>query len=305
MSFSVGDINGVIPALVTCFDEEEAFDPIRMRNVVRFLLTQGVSGFYVAGSTGEAFTMTPQERKQLTETVIDEVAGKVPVIVHVGAIGTRISEDLARHAKSAGADAVSSVPPFYWNFSADAVVKYYRDLAAAAELPMIVYNIALAGNMSFPTILRLSKIEGVAGIKFTSPAQHEVLHIRQEAGDHFKIFTGMDEMAFSGLSYGADGIIGSFYNLIPDVYLRMAAAYAAGDMQTALGCQKLADRIIYLSLEYDYIPLIKSMLGWMGVDAGYSRRPFSRYTEPDLKIIRSRFSKLKEEHADTLFLNTL
>ena len=305
MNFSVSDMHGVIPALVTCFDKNEAFDSVRMRSVVRFLLEQRVDGFYVAGSTGEAFTMTPEERKQVTETVIDEAAGRVPVIIHVGAIGTRISEDLARHAKAAGADAVSSVPPFYWHFSEDAIVDYYRDLAAAAELPLIVYNIALAGNMGFSTISRLAKVEGVAGIKFTSPAHHEILRIRQEIGENFKIFSGVDEMALSGLCYGANGIIGSFYNLIPDIYRELFAAHAAGDMQTALACQKLANRIISLSLEYDYIPLIKRMMSWMGVDAGYSRRPFKRYSEDMLGVIRRRFSELKSESPQVCFLKAL
>ncbi|MCP4752544.1 MAG: dihydrodipicolinate synthase family protein, partial [Proteobacteria bacterium] len=173
-NFDVNDIKGVIPALITTFDEKENFDEKRMRKVVDHLLEKGVDGLYLTGSTGEGFLMTPDERKRVVEVVVEQVDGRVPLIAHVGAIGTKISIDLAKQAAGAGVDAISSVPPFFWKFDNDSVFNYYKDITASTDLPMIVYNIALAGLMGFEQVERFASIDGVAGVKYTATAHFEV-----------------------------------------------------------------------------------------------------------------------------------
>lgn len=275
--FSVKDFKGVIPALVTCFDEEGDLDEARQRNAVRFLLGKGVHGLYLTGSTGEGFLMPPEERNKVVDVVIDEVAGKVPVIVHVGAIGTRISADLARHAEAAGADAISSVPPFYWKFDEAQMFNYYRDITGAVKIPMIVYNIALAGAVGFKFIKHLATIPGVAGVKYTLTSQFEILRIKEEIGRDFVVFSGCDEQAVAGLSLGADGIIGSFYNMIPEPFLELYAAVRANDLGRAMEAQRIANAIIHFTLERGFMVGIKAGMQWMGVDAGWCREPFGRH----------------------------
>ncbi len=294
-NFSMEQIKGVIPALVTCFDEREAVDVKRTRETVKGLLEFGVDGFYLTGSTGEAFLMTAEERKIVVETVIDEVNGRVPVIVHVGDIGTKLSVDLAVHAEQAGADAISSVPPFYWKFGPENIYRYYEELAGSVSLPMIIYNIALAGTMDASLLERLGRIPNVKGLKFTSLEHFRFPELKKTFGNDFVIYSGADEMALSGLSFGADGIIGSFYNVIPDVYLKLFQAVKRGDLKTAREMQVIADRIIMTALKYDYIPLIKRMMSWMGLDGGYSRRPFTRYDKKTEDAVKEEFLKLKEE----------
>ena len=143
--FNIQEFKGVIPAVLTVFDQEENIDEVGMRQLISHLIHKGVHGLYLTGSTGEGFTMSPEERMQVVEIVMDEVAGRVPVVVHVGAIGTKLSIELAKHAERVGADGISSVPPFYWRFSEDQIVKYYEDIARATSLPMIVYNVPLVG----------------------------------------------------------------------------------------------------------------------------------------------------------------
>lgn len=287
-------IKGVIPAMVTPFDENENLDEARLRKVVRFLVDEGVNGLYLTGSTGETFTMTPDERKQVVEITMDEVAGKVPVIVHVGAIGTKISIDLAKHAEKAGAAAISSVPPFYWKFNEDRVYEYYRDISAETSLPMIVYNIPLAGAVGYSLIKRLAQIPGVEGIKYTLSTHYDIMRMREEIGQDFAIYSGSDEMAMSGLAFGADGVIGSTYNAISDLYLDLYKAATDKNLTVLQDKQRIANSIIMKGLEYDLIPLLKRMMAWMGVDAGYSRRPFYRYSEAEEAAIREEFRKFKE-----------
>lgn len=287
-------IQGVIPAMVTSFDEKETVDEARIRRVARYLVDQGVQGLYLTGSTGEAFVMNQEERMQVVEITLDEVQNRIPVIVHVGDIGTKLSIELAQHAEKAGAAAISSVPPFYWKFSEDRIYEYYRDIAENTSLPMIVYNVPLAGEVGFSLIKRLAQIPGVQGVKYTLSTHYDILRLKEDLGKDFAIYSGSDEMAMSGMAFGADGIIGSFYNVVPDLFLDLYQAYMARDLTSMQEKQKLANAIIFTALAHDYVPLMKRMMSWMGVDAGYSRRPFYRYTAEEETAIRAEFQKLKE-----------
>jgi N-acetylneuraminate lyase len=297
---ALSKIKGVLPALVTPFDENERLDEGRLRAIVDFLIGRGVDGLYVTGSTGEAFMMSPEERKHALEVVTDEVKGRVPVIAHIGAISTHLSIDLAKHAEKAGADALSSVPPFYWGFSQDQIVSYYTDITASTGLPMCAYNVPLAGLFGFDLIKRLAGIPGVEGIKYTAPTHHEIMRIKAEIGNDFIIYSGADEMAMSGLAFGADGIIGSFYNTIPEVYLALNAAVAAGDMEKAKALQEVGNAIIFFTLARNPIAAIKRTMAWQGADAGYCRKPFGNfYSAAEEEKLKDEFRAFKAERGLT------
>ncbi|WP_417310990.1 dihydrodipicolinate synthase family protein [Devosia sp.] len=292
----LSEIGGVLPALVTPFDQDEAFDEGRMRSIVDFLVGRGVNGLYIAGSTGEAFMMSPEERKRVLEVVVDEVKGRIPVIAHVGAISTYHSADLARHAEKVGADALSAVPPFYWGFTHDQIVGYYRDITAATGLPMCAYNVPLAGLFGFDLIKRLAEIPGVEGIKYTAPTHSEIMRIKAEIGSDFVIYSGADEMAMSGMAFGADAIIGSFYNTIPEVYLALLEAMAAGDLKHAEELQATANAIIYFTLARSPNAAIKRTMAWQGADAGYCRKPFTNYYDAAAEDqLKAEYAALKSE----------
>ena len=184
----LSSIGGVIPAMLTCFDGNGDFDSKAQRALTDFLIDSGVGALYLTGSTGEAFLMEEKVRKEVVETVIDEAEGRVPVIVHVGDIGTKKTMDYARHADASGAAAISSVPPFYWKFKKDEIVSYYRDVSESVSIPMIVYNIALAGLVDFNTIKELAALENVKGIKYTATTHNEILRIKDEIGEDFTDF---------------------------------------------------------------------------------------------------------------------
>ena len=294
--FSLKQISGVIPAMLSTFGEDEKLDLKRARALTSHLCEKKIGGLYLTGSTGEGFMMTAEERKAFVEAVIDEVDGRVPVIVHAGAISTAASEDLARHPAKAGADAISSVPPIYWRFSDDSIAGYYADLVQAAGLPMIVYNIALAGLVSFEMIRRLGAIDGVEGIKYTSTTHYDMFRIKEALGEDFRVYSGSDEMAVSGLAFGSDGIIGSTYNLLADLFIRLDEQMKAGDLAGAERTQKEANRLIFCLLRYDLLPALKLLLkSEENVDAGICRRPFTRYAPDQQAEIIADFRGIKRE----------
>lgn len=295
--FDIKAFKGVIPAVLTVFDKEENIDEVGMRQLVSFLIDKGVNGLYLTGSTGEGFTMTSEERKKVVEIVIDETAGRVPVVVHVGAIGTKISIDLAKHAESVGADGISSVPPFYWKFNENQIIKYYEDIANSCSIPMIVYNVPLVGLLGMNAIKRLAKIENVKGIKYTALSQYEITQIKDEVGEEFLVYSGADEMAMSGLISGADGIVGSFYNIMPELFINIYNAVKNKDLDEAQRLQKQAVEVIMYALQLpSFYAGMKVILKWMGINAGYCRRPFENLTEEDEVKFKEGFKKLKETY---------
>ena len=289
MKKRIEDFKGVIPAVLSVFDAQEELDEKGTRELIRFLTSFDIGGLYLTGSTGEAFLMNSEERKRQVEIVMDEVGDRLPVVVHVGAMSTRASVELARHAEAVGAAGISSVPPFYFKFNEEQIFGYYRDISEATSLPMIVYNIPLAGMMTVSMIERLASLPNVKGVKYTGTALYEVTQIRDACKPGFQIYGGCDELGSSNIALGVDGIIGSFYNCIPDLYLRIWKAVKESDVETAARLQRKALHVIMLGIQSrSMMACIKLWLRSAGVQAGYARRPFDNFTEEQAEsLVRS------------------
>ena len=289
MKKSIEDFKGVIPAVLSVFDAQEELDEKGTRELIRFLTSFDIGGLYLTGSTGEAFLMNSEERKRQVEIVMDEAGDRLPVVVHVGAMSTRASVELARHAEAVGVAGISSVPPFYFKFNEEQIFGYYRDISEATSLPMIVYNIPLAGMMTVSMIERLASLPNVKGVKYTGTALYEVTQIRDACKPGFQIYGGCDELGSSNIALGVDGIIGSFYNCIPDLYLRIWKAVKESDVETAARLQRKALHVIMLGIQSrSMMACIKLWLRSAGVQAGYARRPFDNFTEEQAEsLVRS------------------
>lgn len=294
--FKMNQIKGVIPALLTPFDKEENIDEKGIRGLINRLLDEGAHGLYLTGSTGEGFLMDQPERKKVVEIAMDEIKGRVPVIVHVGAISTKLSLELTHHASECGADAISSVPPFYYRFSEKEIVEYYKTLAGATDLPMIIYNIPLAGIMGYDTILELAKLPNVEGIKYTAATHYEITLLKKDLGADFMVYSGADEMALSGLIAGADGLIGSTYNAIGDTFLTIYKLHDEGKIEEANVVMKEGVATIMQILSYgSLMSVLKAINRWIGVDCGYSRAPFTNFTAEEEEAMKKDFIAFGEE----------
>ena len=301
MSRDIRDFKGVIPAVLSVFDKDENLDEQSTRAFIRHLLSYNIGGLYLTGSTGETFLMNSEERMRQVEIVMEEVGDRIPVVVHVGAMSTKASIELAKHAEKMGAAGISSVPPFYFKYNSEQIFQYYKDVAESTSLPMIVYNIPLAGMMTVDQIIRLSQIENVKGVKYTGTALYEVTQIREGCKEGFQIYGGCDELGSSNISLGVDGIIGSFYNVIPDLYEKIWAAVKNSDIPTATALQAKALHVIMAGIHSgSMMACMKVWLRGAGVPAGYARRPFSNFSEEEEKTLIEQLVAIDEKDGSGL-----
>ena len=300
--------DGVIPAMITSFNKNESINKESIRKTINYLISEKVDGLYITGSTGETFLMSQEEKKQVIEIIVEEVNGRVPVIAHIGSIGTKITTDLAQYAEKVGVDALSALPPFYYGFSNDEIFSYYRDISNSTNLPITVYNISHANLMDLDMLKRLASIENVDGVKYTAPTHFNFSKIKKEIGENFKIYSGMDEMALSGLISGADGIIGSFYNLMPELFVEIYKQVKNNNINEAKKIQEKINIIIIYALKKSGYPFIKMGLKWLNIDSGYVRKPFKSIvdTENENTIINELKILTKENDLTGIkFLETL
>lgn len=284
----VHEWKGLFPALITPYDQHGRVDEQALRTLVRHLLKRNVDGFYVGGSTGEGFLQTAEERKRVLEVAVDEIAGAVPVIAHVGTMDTKTAEELAAFAEQVGANAVSAVTPFYYKHALPELKQHYMDIANASELPLIVYHFPALTGVSVPVdfYAELSQHERIVGVKFTSKDLFEMERLMDECGRTFAVFNGHDECLLAAMAVGADAAIGSTYHMMPDTYRELMLAFRRGDLETARFKQAEANRVIAEMLKYDTIAFIREVLRLQGVDTGHSRRPMQRLDEDEARAVR-------------------
>jgi N-acetylneuraminate lyase len=277
MSFSLEQIKGVMPAFITPYDSSGAVNVGMIRRMAAYHIEQGAGGFFVCGSTGEGLLLTPDERKLVARTVIETVAGQVPVIVHVGAVSTQESAALAADARKAGAAAVSSIPPVYYKVGLAGMLQHIRGIAEAAELPTFYYHIpALTGVYLTADELvdAFTSVPGVAGMKFTDTDMFFLWSMLDSAQGRLRVFNGADQMLFDGLCTGAIGGIGSTYNYQMRYIAGIYNAMQAGDFNTAREFQWKANAVIKILFRNGgNLACEKAIMRLLGFDAGIPRSP--------------------------------
>lgn len=270
-------LSGILPALVTPFEENGALNSQAFEALLERVYTSGSHGVYVCGQTGEGLLMPPSLREQATELVVRNSPKNAQVIVHVGASCTEDAIRIAKHAARQGVTAISSLPPI-GPFSFDEIRNYYKELASSVDLPLLVYYFpeVSAAIRSLDQILSLCEIPGVVGLKFTDFDLYRLSQIRN-AG--YTVFNGRDEVLVAGLLMSANGGIGTFYNLLPKTFVEIQKAADAGDWKRARMLQDEVNRLITLTLRYPVFSAVKQMLAWSGIAAGPCIRPRTPLSE--------------------------
>lgn len=282
----MSEMHGVLPALVTPVNAADKFQAKPYEQLLERVYRAGVHGVYVCGQTGEGLQLSLEDRQAATECAVKCSPPDAQVVVHIGSSTTANAVLLARHAAKAGAHAISSLPPAS-SYSFAEIHRYYEAIAQASDLPFLIYyfpSIAPAIQTT-DQILDLCSIPNVVGLKFTDSDLYRLWCIRQSGAT---VFNGSDEMLIAGLIMGANGGIGSTYNLIPATYVELYRLTSAKQWEEARGVQQRINELIQVLLRYSVNPAIKLLLSWTGIDCGTCIQPRRELSPEEQKDLRQR-----------------
>ena len=265
---------GSAVAIVTPFCGDgvdlEAFDRLIERQI-----QGGTDAIVVCGTTGEAATLSYNERMALIERCVRTVDRRVPVIAGSGTNSTASSIALSKAAQSAGVDALLTVTPYYNKTTQRGLIKHFFAVADAVDKPIILYNVPsrTGVNIKPETCAELAKHERICAIKEASGSISAVAEIRYHCGDTLDIYSGNDDQITSALALGAQGVISVLSNILPKETHEICRSYFDGDSSLSDSLQlKYLDLIEALFLDVNPIP-VKQAMRAMGYDVGRCRLP--------------------------------
>jgi N-acetylneuraminate lyase len=268
---------GMYAALLTALTDDGDFSRERQRDLDAYVLRQGLTGLYVGGSSGESGLLESAALLEQQAVVAEDAKGSgATLIAHVGMPSLTASIALARQAKTLGYHALSALPPHAYPFSDAEILGYYKALAAATDLPLIVYEVPVRTGRPLPIelLVQLLDLPNVAGIKFTSTDFFKLTRLRLLRPDSVYYF-GFDEVWLAGGILGADGGIGTTYSLIGRLYVALNEALREGDMARAQELQQVSAEFVVALLDVGVIPGMKAGLRVIGVDCGPARLPMA------------------------------
>lgn len=229
---------GSFTALITPF-RNGAVDEDAFKRLVEWQIAQGTHGLVPVGTTGESPTLNHEEHRRVVELCIETAAGRVPVIAGAGSNSTAEAMDLTRHAKSAGADGVLVVTPYYNKPTQSGLYAHYKAINDAADIPVIIYNIPGRSvvDMSVETMTRLFELPNIVGVKDATADLARASQQRVAMGPEFNLLTGEDASALGFMAHGGHGAISVTANIAPKLCSDFQNACLAGDFAKALEIQ--------------------------------------------------------------------
>lgn len=254
----MGMIRGSIVALVTPMEADGAVDVSSLRRLVDFHIEQGSDAIVAVGTTGESATLDEQEHCEVIRLVVEQAAGRIPVIAGTGANSTTEAISLTRSAKAAGADACLLVTPYYNKPTQEGLYRHHKAVAEAVEIPQILYNVPgrTGCDMLTETVVRLHSVPNIVGIKEATGDLTRARRIRELCGTDFALYSGDDATACDLCLQGGDGVISVTANVVPRLMHEMVTAALAGDTATAKALDaKLAALHQDLFIESNPIPV--------------------------------------------------
>ncbi len=284
ISLVVKTFEGIYVPLITPFLGGK-FNRDSMAHIVEFLERKGVHGLIPCGSTGEFKLMSFEERKEVIEAVSD-LRKRAKLVVGVTEVNTSMAKEMARHAREVGADGILLLPPYYYSFSDEEVLKHVQQVYSASDLPIILYNASLfTGRQIKVELVQKMYEEGmIVGIKETTYDFHHILQCISISRS-FEVLVGLGELLLPGLVSGAKGSITAIANYAPEIPMWTYSSYKEGKIEDAV---KWHRAMIRLSMEVNSkgIRGIKAAMLARGLPAGEPRTPFSPLPKPEVERIK-------------------
>lgn len=288
-------LRGAFTALITPMKETGAVDYDGFRRLIKFQIEEGIDGLVPLGTTGETPALEQEESDTLTQIAVEEVKGRVPVMVGTGSNSTKHTIENTKRAQSLGIDAALVVTPYYNKPNDSGLLRHFEAVAAEGGLPVIIYNIASRTGRNIPALLmeRLSRIPGIIGVKESSgditqmgDIIRDVAARRKAEGKSFGVLSGDDGFTLPLLALGGDGVVSVISNLVPGKLVALTKAGLEGNFEV---CRRLHYELLPFIkaafIETNPIP-IKAAMTWAGLPGGPVRLPLgplSKNSEGPLK----------------------
>ena len=287
---------GIVTAVVTPFDIDESIEYNLWTKIIECQIASGVDGLFPVGSGGEFYAMSIEERKEAAAFVLRVVNGRVPVYVQAGAVTTRESIALARHAEDHGADFLVVITPYYMRPTADEMVRHFSDICSKVNLPVFAYNIpGRTGVECTPAVIGRIKESNpnFCGLKDSSGT---IEHVHDWLALDLKVFMGSDQLIVPALELGCVGAVAACANVSPKLFVQLFRAYKSGNAEEAARLQQLAaDLRLALRLSAAH-PLIKEAMSLAGLPGGIARRPAGIASREEMDGLRSIVERLRADN---------
>jgi 4-hydroxy-tetrahydrodipicolinate synthase len=269
---------GVATALVTPMRQADGtVDEGALRSLVEFQITNGVNGVVPCGTTGESATLNHAEHHHVMDVVVEQAAGRVPVIIGAGSNSTREAISLTQHARAIGANAVLSIAPYYNKPTQEGFYQHYKAITESVEIPIFVYNVPgrTGSNITAETTLRIAELPGIAGIKEASGNIQQIMEILRHRPPQFTVLSGDDALTLPLMALGADGAISVVANEAPLLFSSMVRLCLEEKFSEARVVHEELLKLMSLNfIESNPIP-VKSALAMMGMIEEAYRLPLT------------------------------
>ena len=279
-------------AIVTPFNENGVnFE--EFKKLLENQIENDVDAIIVCGTTGEAATMTKEEKKETIKFVVDVVNKRTKVIAGTGSNNTLDAIEMSKYAESVGADGLLIVTPYYNKTTQKGLIAHYTEIAKAVSIPIILYNVPSRTGVNIlpETCLTLSKIENIVAIKEASGNISQVAKIANLCGDNWSIYSGNDDQIIPVLSLGGKGVISVLSNVMPKYTHDMVRKYLDGQVTEACQMQlNVLDLIESLFAEVNPIP-VKYALNLMGYNYGIPRLPLIELSNENKEKMKNVMNK--------------
>jgi len=275
-------LKGIMPPIITAFNDDETFDEKGMRAHVNWLIENGVHGMIPTASTGEFITMDIEERKRVIDVVLEENAGRCVVYAATSDYRTQTVIEMSRYAERAGADGVMVINPYYIQPPKADVLNHFRHIRESISIPLMLYNNPWCSGyeLAVAELVQLVEEGVIQSVKLAHGAAQPVHELRHFCGDKLDIFYGADVEAPEGLLAGAVGWVTSLINVAPVLCRKMYEAAAADDVKRVYAAWDKLLPLIYFTYNggVHWLQVVKTSIHMAGRPGGPPRRPTTLLT---------------------------
>jgi 1-pyrroline-4-hydroxy-2-carboxylate deaminase len=266
---------GIFPAVLTPFDEQHNIDFDMFAKNTEAQIQAGVHGIILAGSLGEASALSTEEKFLLLERALEIVQGRIPVLLNIAENTTKDAVAFAKKAEELGANGLMVLPPMRYKADDREVVAYYKAIAQASSLPILVYNnpVDYATYISLDMLEELLEEPTIQAVKESTRDLSNVTRLKNKFGDRLKILGGVDTICLESIFLGADGLVAGLVDAFPNETVAMYNLAKAGEIEKAVAIYRWFMPLLELDIHPKLIQYIKLAASYEGLSTPYTREP--------------------------------